>query len=69
MANSVDTDQTAPRSSLIWAYIVFSDLPVTIHKILMVVTDFCCYLNNINKKMLQYYENRTAGSSEKFSGL
>ena len=32
MANGVDPDQTAPRSSLIWIYTVCSDLFVPVHR-------------------------------------
>ena len=34
MANSVDTDQTAPRRSLIWVYTVCPDLSVGKHRII-----------------------------------
>ena len=37
MANSVDPDQTAPRSSLIWICTVCSDLSVSILRIFMVM--------------------------------
>ena len=38
MANSVDPVQTAPRSSLIWACTVYSDLPVAIIRIFTIHT-------------------------------
>ena len=37
MANSVDPDQTAPRSSLIWVYTVCLDLPVRKLRIITVI--------------------------------
>ena len=36
IANSVDPDQTAPRSSLFWVYTVCSDLSVPILRTFMV---------------------------------
>ena len=45
MANSVDPDQTAPRSSLIRIYTVYPGLPVLKLRIIMVMTDICQYLH------------------------
>ena len=54
IANSVDPDQTAPRSSLFWVCTVCSDLSVPIHRIFTVLLNFVsCHINSI------CYNNKT----------